>query len=221
MNKPSGQGGKVLLVILGVAAVGALLYVMRPGSSTEKPIETQPIAVKPVEQPPPKPVEPPKEEPKPAEQPADADAVKAALLGLDKKPQNGGIAELAERASQRSTTAVRTRRRPVEDDDQPLVEDKTIGLSDSAFYSTIERWRGVKSCLTTGAVRADDGEPKGALRISLKINKAGEVTDSRVSEPSNEIARLIAPCVERSARQLRFPAFDGEETVTKVAKFVF
>ena len=43
-----------------------------------------------------------------------------------------------------------------------------------------------------------DEERKGALRISFKISDRGEVIDSRVFEPSNEIAKQIAPCVERA-----------------------
>ncbi|MCK6548670.1 hypothetical protein L6R52_22695 [Myxococcota bacterium] len=229
MKKDSGSGNKVLFLVLAAAAIAALLFVLRPGPVEEKPVEAARPAVAevpkqpeppPEKQPEPAKVEEPKVEPPP---PAETDAMKAALLGLDKKPQSGGIQELAERAQERSKEP-RKRTTTTTLDPEPLPEDPPpFGLSDSEFYSTMDKWRGVKQCLASGTVRNDElkGDANGALRLTLKINKAGEVLESRVTEPSNDVARVIASCVERSAKQLKFPAFDGEAMVTKTAKFVF
>ena len=59
----------------------------------------------------------------------------------------------------------------------------------------------------------------GAVRVSFKIAADGAVMRSKVVAPG-AFARLIAPCVERRARHVRFPAFTGDEAVTREAKFL-
>lgn len=225
MKKDSGGGNKAVFLVLAAAAIAALLFVLRPGPVEEKPAEpTKPLVAEtpkePVKAPEPVKVEEPVkiEEPPPAE----TDAMKATLLGLDKKPQPGGIMDLAQRTQERPTTP---RKRPTTTTEpEPLPDEPPpFGLSDSEFYSTMDKWRGVKQCLASGTVRNDElkGDANGALRLTLKITKTGEVLESKVTEPSNDTARVIASCVERSAKQLKFPSFEGEALVTKTAKFVF
>lgn len=224
----------ILAIAGAVLVTAALLFFLRPGKTREtapkeKPPEiaavVAPAQPRRVEAPPPAEPEPP-----PAEAAAPED-VRAALLGTNKKPDHG-ITELAERAAtQKDRAPIRPKKKervesPTEDD-EPVDNMKLGGgLSDAEFYSTMERWRGVKSCLASGTSRNDElrGEANGALRISLEINGQGEVLASRVFDPSNDVARSIAPCVERSAKQLKFPAFEAEASaapVKKVAKFVF
>lgn len=98
--------------------------------------------------------------------------------------------------------------------------DTTPALSDGAFQSAITDWSGMKRCLASSAGRLDSSS--GALRVKFVIRGDGQVVKSRVVETSNDVARAIAPCVEKRARRIRFPAFaQAADTVEKTAKFVF
>jgi hypothetical protein len=214
-EQTAGKGRTATFAVVAVAAIAIGYLVMRPGGSEPTPA----VAMTPPP-PPPAPVEPPPPPPV-----VEDDAMKNTLLGLDKKEESGGINALKERSTQRR--AIRAaRRRPArasepEPQDDPLEEEvNEPGLSDSTFYATMDRWRGVKSCLAAESKREE--EAKGAFKLSLKVTDQGEVIDSRVLEPSNEIAKQIAPCVERSARAIRFPPFEWDQRyVVKQAKFVF
>lgn len=136
------------------------------------------------------------------------------LLGLNKKP----VETIA-----MAPKPKRRRARPADDfvDDQPWAEEEDDDgvLTDSMFQDTIEDWRGMRSCVAQATLRAN--ERSGALQVSFRIRGDGEVAACKVIDTSNAIAQAVAPCVERRARRIRFPAFGGEEDVTKVAKFVF
>ncbi len=92
-------------------------------------------------------------------------------------------------------------------------------LSDGAFQSVVNDWGGMKRCLESTSRL---GSPSGALQVAFTIRGDGQVVKSRVVDASNEVARSIAPCVERNARRLKFPAFAAaSEETEKTAKFVF
>ncbi len=144
---------------------------------------------------------------------SELEALQASLLGLNK----------AAPAEEAPPPPVRKkRRRKVVDDydygDENLDPVDENGLSDSAFYSVVGSWSGMKRCLATTTVR---GERTGALKIKFEISKDGSVTDSDVEDPSNDAARQISDCVSKQARKIRFPAFAGMDSVSKQAKFVF
>jgi hypothetical protein len=207
VDEQSGSKKSLIGVVLLAAAV-ALGMAYWPKTDAQKPPEM-------VKQEPPKQPDPPATEPQP-------DEVKATLLGLNEKPTENAAGIFKPKARKRVM-----RRRAVAEDTAQSGEDENndgfnrpqIGLSDADFHSTIERWRGMKSCLNTHKGRVD--ESRGALRISMKIMSSGEVAESNVFDESNEIAKLIAPCVEKQARQLKFPSFEGEPFAMKEAKFVF
>lgn len=159
---------------------------------------------------------PPVEEPPAAEEPEDRDVVmKAILLGERKKVEEVEAPPAEERPVQR--VAKRRPAAPLED--EPQAGGYEPNLSDSEFQAAIGTWRGVQSCLATNAARSDDAS--GALRLSFTIRADGAVVHSKVVDASNTIAEILAPCVERQAKRLRFPAFAEAGEVTKVAKFVF
>lgn len=117
--------------------------------------------------------------------------------------------------------APRRRRTAPSEPAEPLPEDVGPGqLSDGAFQSIINDWTGMKRCLASTTSRL--GPSSGALRLAFTIRGDGQVVKSRVVETSNAAAKELAPCVERRARRLKFPAFAaaGDE-VEKTAKFVF
>lgn len=136
------------------------------------------------------------------------------LLGLDKKP------EPVERAP--APKPVRRRRPAVyadaQDDWEEDLEPEPGVLSDFEFQDAIQAWTGMRRCLAEATNRG--GERSGAIRVSFKIDGTGTVRASKVVDTSNAVAASIAPCVERRARRIQFPAFGGE-TMTKEAKFVF
>jgi hypothetical protein len=104
-------------------------------------------------------------------------------------------------------------------EDAPVEEVPSGPLSDGAFQSAIHAWRGLKACLTAQTTPPTD--PSGAIKVAFTVAQSGEVVKSQVVECSNDTARTIAPCVEREARRIRFPAFAADEPITKEAKFVF
>ncbi|MEO1335148.1 MAG: AgmX/PglI C-terminal domain-containing protein, partial [Myxococcota bacterium] len=110
--------------------------------------------------------------------------------------------------------AVRRRAAAADIVDEPDVSN----LSDMAFQDTVNSWRGMRTCLARSTLRGTDRN--GAMKVAFKIRGDGSVSNCEVVETSNSVAATIAPCVERSARRIKFPAFGGEE-VEKQAKFVF
>lgn len=154
---------------------------------------------------------------------SDAEALRAALLGMrppeeeeDASAKAPKAAPPAERRSARRTASASAEREAAE----PGPEDAQPGLSDGAFQSVITDWTGMKRCLATNAARLPTSS--GALRVAFTIRGDGQVVESRVVETSNDVARLIAPCVEQRAKRIRFPAFaEAQDEVEKTAKFVF
>lgn len=148
---------------------------------------------------------------------ADQAALAAALLGT-------GKAEVSEAAAPpRVRKARRRRRAQMADDgaDERLVEDDEPpgALSDGAFQSVITDWSGMKRCLE-GTARL--GPSSGALQVRFLIRGDGQVVKSDVVGATNAAAKAIAPCVERRARRIRFPAFAAaSDEIEKTAKFVF
>lgn len=157
------------------------------------------------------------------------DALKDKLLGIDRAADARLAARLAARAA-RAAAAARNRR-PVADgsdaqarrrdpaDDEGAALQASDGISDAEFHGAIERWRGVKSCLGEHKGRATGS--RGALRLAMTITGSGDVVDSKVYDEGNEVARLIAPCVEKQARQIKFPSHESGKPVVREAKFVF
>jgi hypothetical protein len=211
MKEEMQQQNKSKLAILLIAPVVAAvaLLVLRP--SDEKKIE------KPVEQVVPQPVVEVKQPEPEAEPTADVEATRDVLLGLN-KPVEPPPVEAKKIVQQRPK-----RREIVEDEPEETNEElfgSGDGLSDAKFRSTIESWAGMRGCVRTSKQRA--AESTGALKMSLTIATTGAVVDSRVFEESNDTARVVAKCVQRQVRSLKFPAFAASETrVTKEAKFVF
>lgn len=154
---------------------------------------------------------------------SDAQDIKAALLGLNRPPVED---EAPEKQAPEERHARRPRRPSKAKPSQapaPALNDpgpETSSLSDGAFQSVITDWNGMKRCLASNSGRL--GRTSGALRVAFTIRGDGQVIKSEVVETSNEDARAIAPCVERGARRLRFPAFAAaSDEVEKTAKFVF
>ena len=103
---------------------------------------------------------------------------------------------------------------------EPFIPEapKPPNLSDTEFQDTVNSWRGMRTCLAGSVLRGTNR--RGAMRVAFKIRGDGSVSNCEVVETSNSVAATIAPCVTRSARRIRFPAWGGQE-VEKQAKFVF
>lgn len=113
------------------------------------------------------------------------------------------------------------RRRVIEtyaDDASADLEPEAGVLSDFEFQDAIQAWSGMRRCIAEATTRSD--ERSGALRVSFRIGGDGAVRACKVVDTSNAVAAAIAPCVERNARRIQFPAYGGDE-MTKEAKFVF
>lgn len=89
-------------------------------------------------------------------------------------------------------------------------------LSEASFNAIVDDWTGVRNCVR--AARATSG---GALRMKFDIGNNGSVKSARTLDTSNALASVVAPCVERKARTLKFPPFEQDGGVQRVAKFVF
>ena len=187
----------------------ACLLVLAVGCSREKP---EPKAVPE----PTTPIEPPvavaPTETASAAVAADDQSIKAALLGLDRK-------EAAEPPPppQRRRRYRRVAARRAEPETTPMEPSKPK-LSDYQFQEAVNNWRGMRTCLSGNTLRGT--QRRGAMKVAFRIRGDGSVSNCEVVETSNTVAATIAPCVERAARRIRFPAFGGEE-VEKQAKFVF
>ena len=154
-------------------------------------------------------------------------ALRAQLLGLNRPkpaPEGEGADQVEPEQAAKATEASARRRAPRRSADStvrplPLTpEAPSGGLSDGEFQAAVGSWRGVQSCLVENAGHVQ--ERSGAMQVSFQIDAAGAVSDWKVLDTTTQVAQLIAPCVERKARRIRFPATPGAET-TKVAKFVF
>ncbi len=201
---------------LAVLLLGASLTPACSGCNCAgDPPQAQNTAAKPKKTPePPKPkVEPPPEVAK-VEQPAgDPNALRDTLLGLNKPAPEPEV------ETPQPTKARKTKRRPTPkaiDDD--FVPPPVGGLSDYDFQAAIGNWSGMRRCLAEKNNR--DENPNGAIQLKLKINNDGSVAESTVLDSSTAVAKAIAPCVQRRARRIRFPSFEGKAE-TKTAKFVF
>lgn len=98
-------------------------------------------------------------------------------------------------------------------------DDLEVGvLTDGAFQDAIQSWSGMRRCIAEATTRGN--RSNGALRVAFRIRGDGAVASSKVIDTSNAMAQAIAPCVERSARRIQFPAYGGD-TIKKEAKFVF
>jgi hypothetical protein len=139
-----------------------------------------------------------------ADVPTEADRLAAQLLGEAPKPA------VAARVARRPIV------RPAPEPTEDFEEELPWSLSESSFLSTLANWSGVKTC-----VRAQRATSGGALRVALDITNTGDVQRARVLDTSNALASAVAPCVARKARLLDFPAFESDEEVTRIAKFVF
>lgn len=151
------------------------------------------------------------------QQPSEDEALRAQLLGLNKQP--AADQDQAE-PEQRPAPRRRARRQVPQAELRPLpMEPETSGtLSDGEFQAAVGSWRGVQSCLAQNAGHLESRN--GAMQVSFQIAGDGSVADCKVVGTTTEVAQLIAPCVEKKARRIRFPSYPGSES-TKVAKFVF
>jgi hypothetical protein len=150
---------------------------------------------------------------------APEDALRAQLLGLNKKPVADAVADQVE-PQKAQTERRRGARRPAppQDELRPEPQGAMGGLSDGEFQAAVNGWRGIQSCLVENAGHMESRN--GAMQVSFQIAGDGSVAECKVVGTTTEVAQLIAPCVEKKARRIRFPAYPGSET-TKVAKFVF
>lgn len=147
---------------------------------------------------------------------APENTLKAALLGLERK--DNAAAEPTEPMAPKRRPV---RRRSVTTDATAQAAVVPVGpptLSDYDFQSAVNAWRGMRTCLAKSSLRGTDRN--GAMKIAFRIRGDGSVADAQVVETSNEVASAIAPCVQESARRIRFLAFGGKD-VEKEAKFVF
>lgn len=149
--------------------------------------------------------------------PTESDGLKAALLGL-----NQPAPEPDPRPSPRpKARTMRAKKATAEDTSEasffPEIPERP-DLSDYQFQEAVSSWRGMRNCLARSTLRGTDRS--GAMRVAFHIRGDGSVSKCEVVETSNTVAATIAPCVERAARRIRFPAFGGQE-VEKLAKFVF
>lgn len=151
--------------------------------------------------------------PEPDEEETDGE-LRAALTGGRRAAPPAETEEIprAERRRRRRATST-----PLEEEE---AASGPAGLSDGAFQSAVTDWSGMKRCLASAAGRLPT--QSGALRVRFTIRGDGRVVRSEVVDTTNEVAEAIAPCVERRARQIRFPSFAaaGDE-IEKTAKFVF
>lgn len=95
-------------------------------------------------------------------------------------------------------------------------EDKP-SLSDSKFYSALDGWRGVRTCLAESGGSRDSG----AIRLRFKIAPNGEVKRTVAYDTEGPGAERIRNCVERQALAVKFPSFGGKDEIEKDATFVF
>lgn len=203
---------KTILAICALI-VGALAFAFSTGEQ-ETPKKPMPVAKK--EAPAPEEEAPPPEIVAPAPEPDPA--LRDTLLGLNKPSESETVEEPEQEEAPRQI--VRRSRRRLDPEPEEEIEGVALSLTDYDFQATVGSWGGVKRCLATSSVRGE--EPmSGALQVSFKISSDGGVLESKVTEVSNEDARSLVPCVERKARRIRFPAFAGNEAITKTAKFVF
>jgi hypothetical protein len=194
----------IILSILALIAVFAALLLFS-GEDQPKEKETPPptpVMAK-------APVAPPVEE---APVSVDDPALKEALLGLNKKAAVEGTP---------APRPIRRRARPTETIEEAQPEEEVdTELTDYEFQSTVGSWSGVKSCIATKSQRGEE-KLTGAIQLAFTIQGDGNVVESKVVDVSNEDAATLAPCVEKQAKHIRFPAFASNEPVTKTAKFVF
>ncbi len=153
---------------------------------------------------------------------AESDGLKAALLGLNKHAAPAAEADPDARPAVRSRARGRRAKKTTAEEAGSVMGFPEIperpDLSDYQFQEAVNSWRGMRNCLARSTLRGTDRS--GAMRVAFHIRGDGSVSKSEVVETSNTVAATIAPCVERAARRIRFPAFGGQE-VEKLAKFVF
>lgn len=94
------------------------------------------------------------------------------------------------------------------------------GLSDDDFFKVVNNWRGVKGCVKTAGVGGEEGR-KSSMRVSFTIAGNGNVTEARVTDLNVEQADVLSDCVEKSARNVKFPTLSGVPSLTRDAKFLF
>ncbi len=164
---------------------------------------------------PPKPkVEPPPEIAKVDEPTGDANALRDTLLGLNKPPPAPEPEAPEPKVTRKPKRRTTTKATGATD----FVPPPIGGLSDYDFQAAIGNWSGMRRCLAEKNNR--DENPNGAIQLKLTINTDGSVAESTVLDSSTAVAKAIAPCVQRRARRIRFPSFEGKAE-TKTAKFVF
>lgn len=153
------------------------------------------------------------------EAPSREAALRAQLLGLDKKKkaEEAAQAEPEEPSAEAKSRPRRRASRAAAPEPAPI-DDTPIGLSDGEFQDAVGGWRGIQGCIAENAGYMESRN--GAMRVSFQIAADGSVSDCTVLDTSNAVAAAIAPCVQKKARRIRFPTFAGDEA-TKVAKFVF
>ena len=96
-----------------------------------------------------------------------------------------------------------------------------IGFSDRAFHQTVRGWKGTKACvIRVNRARQDHQLPTRSFELSMRIRPDGSV-DSSESLTNIPGGHALTSCLERSSRQIRFPAFAGNQAVVRKAKFVF
>ena len=145
--------------------------------------------------------------------PSDTDAMRAALLGLNRPAQHDEPSVIEQPKPRRAKRVVRF------EAEEPIEEGPTE-LTDSDFQAAIGGWRGLKSCLLESAQVRKEGI-SGAMRVSFVISSGGDVLETKVFDESNDAVRSMSECVERQARAMKFRAFTAADQVTKEAKFVF
>jgi hypothetical protein len=217
-DRSSNNTTKIAILLIAPVLAGIALFALRP--KEEKVAEPpKPVVQKPIEQPPP---------PAPVvENEAAAkemDQARDTLLGLNKpvvKPEQEPVQERVAVTTKKKRVVREETSESVEDMYPPRRDELDDGgLSDQKFRETIESWRGMRNCVETSKVRT--ARTSGALRMSLKINGAGDVLGGRVFDESNDAARKVGRCVERQFASLKFPAFETRAPmVVKEAKFVF
>ena len=89
--------------------------------------------------------------------------------------------------------------------EQQLSNAQVESVFDAAFG-------GIRRCLVL--IEGDD-EVRGRVTFGLRIAPSGNVERVNLSGPSAVTTGLPAECLQRAARRLRFPSFDGPPMVVR------
>jgi hypothetical protein len=198
MLHPRSMSSRNLLwIIPALAGVAAVAVLLRASEGEE--IEEAPLLMKRTEA-------PPQFE---AVEEAESDLDATPSLSRGSKKRNGRLSQKEEASPDATILA-------------PVEKKRPKGLSDQAFYAALDSWRGPEACAReTGGTASVQTDARAALRMRFTIDPDGEVKQTKTTQAEGPSADRLRPCIERRAKELRFPAFAGREAVERDATFIF